>query len=130
MGTATSYPLVDNGHAVRLVGTHLDGDIITSCRERRVHPRLKREIPVLGVEGHLEALTSLNGPTLVLRKTDSDADPIEIIINKDWHAPQTCQLPPGVGRRAVRLLAADPAPQPHTATELDLGPAEVVVLLP
>jgi len=45
MGTATSYPLVDNGHAVRLVGTHLDGDVITSCRERRVHPRLKREIP-------------------------------------------------------------------------------------
>lgn len=45
MGTATAFPLVDNGHTVRLVGTHLDEDIIKSCRERRYHPRLKREIP-------------------------------------------------------------------------------------
>ncbi len=45
MGTATAYPLADNGHVVRLVGTHLDGDIIQSCQERRYHPRLKREIP-------------------------------------------------------------------------------------
>jgi len=45
MGTATAYPLTDNGHAVRLVGTHLDNDIIRNCRERRYHPRLKRELP-------------------------------------------------------------------------------------
>jgi len=45
MGTATAYPLADNGHAVRLVGTHLDGEIIQSCRQRRYHPRLKRELP-------------------------------------------------------------------------------------
>jgi len=45
MGTATAFPLTDNGHAVRLVGTHLDGDIIESCLQRRYHPTLKREIP-------------------------------------------------------------------------------------
>jgi glycerol-3-phosphate dehydrogenase (NAD(P)+) len=45
MGTATAYPLADNGHTVRLVGTHLDAEIITSCKERRYHPRLRREIP-------------------------------------------------------------------------------------
>ena len=45
MGTATAYPLADNGHAVRLVGTHLDGEIIRSCKEKRYHPRLKRELP-------------------------------------------------------------------------------------
>jgi glycerol-3-phosphate dehydrogenase (NAD(P)+) len=45
MGTATAWPLRDNGHAVRLVGTHLDHDIIASCKARRVHPRLKRELP-------------------------------------------------------------------------------------
>jgi len=45
MGTATAYPLTDNGHTVRLVGTHLDGDIIASCRQHRFHPTLKREIP-------------------------------------------------------------------------------------
>jgi glycerol-3-phosphate dehydrogenase (NAD(P)+) len=45
MGTATAWPLRDNGHTVRLVGTHLDHDIIASCKARRVHPRLKRELP-------------------------------------------------------------------------------------
>ena len=45
MGTATAWPLSDNGHTVRLVGTHLDGEIIKSCKERRFHPRLKRELP-------------------------------------------------------------------------------------
>jgi len=45
MGTATAWPLTDNGHAVRLVGTHLDYDIIESCLERRYHPKLKRELP-------------------------------------------------------------------------------------
>jgi glycerol-3-phosphate dehydrogenase (NAD(P)+) len=45
MGTATAWPLTDNGHAVRLVGTHLDSAIIESCLERRYHPKLKRELP-------------------------------------------------------------------------------------
>lgn len=45
MGTATAWPLSDNGHDVRLVGTHLDGDIIRSCKERRYHPRLRRQLP-------------------------------------------------------------------------------------
>ena len=45
MGTATAFPLSDNGHSVRLVGTHLDGEIIRSCKERHYHPRLKRELP-------------------------------------------------------------------------------------
>ncbi len=45
MGTAIAYPLADNGHTIRLVGTHLDNDIIKSCREQHYHPRLKRELP-------------------------------------------------------------------------------------
>jgi glycerol-3-phosphate dehydrogenase (NAD(P)+) len=45
MGTATAFPLADNGHAVRLVGTHLDANIIRSCKEKHHHPRLKRELP-------------------------------------------------------------------------------------
>ena len=45
MGTATAFPLSDNGHSVRLVGTHLDGEIIRSCKEKHYHPRLKRELP-------------------------------------------------------------------------------------
>jgi glycerol-3-phosphate dehydrogenase (NAD(P)+) len=45
MGTATAWPLSDNGHNVRLVGTHLDAEIIASCKENHFHPRLKRELP-------------------------------------------------------------------------------------
>ncbi len=45
MGTAITFPASDNGHEVRLVGTHLDEEIIRSCRDRRYHPRLRRTIP-------------------------------------------------------------------------------------
>ena len=45
MGTAMAWPLSDNGHRVRLVGTHLDTEIIASCLEKRWHPRLKRRLP-------------------------------------------------------------------------------------
>ena len=45
MGTAAAYPLSDNGHDIRLVGTHLDDAIIQSCLENGYHPRLHRNIP-------------------------------------------------------------------------------------
>jgi glycerol-3-phosphate dehydrogenase (NAD(P)+) len=45
MGTALAWPLSDNGHRVRLLGTHLDVEIIASCLEKRFHPRLKRTLP-------------------------------------------------------------------------------------
>jgi glycerol-3-phosphate dehydrogenase (NAD(P)+) len=40
MGTAFSTPLADNGHTVRLVGTHLDSNIIEEIHESRLHPKL------------------------------------------------------------------------------------------
>jgi glycerol-3-phosphate dehydrogenase (NAD(P)+) len=45
MGSAISWPLSDNGHEIRLVGTHLDHSIIQSCKEKGYHPRLKRKLP-------------------------------------------------------------------------------------
>jgi glycerol-3-phosphate dehydrogenase (NAD(P)+) len=45
MGTATTFPLADNGHSVHLVGTHLDTEIIQSCKRQQYHPKLKRAIP-------------------------------------------------------------------------------------
>ena len=45
MGTAFAWPLVDRGHQVRLVGTHLDGAIIDSIRAHGRHPKLDLEVP-------------------------------------------------------------------------------------
>ena len=45
MGTATAWPLSDNGHDVRLVGTHLDRAWIESCKKSAFHPKLKRQLP-------------------------------------------------------------------------------------
>ena len=94
--------------------------------------RLMREIPVLDVEGHLHVVTTLDEPTVVLRKTGpAGMEPAVIVVNKDWHAPQVCRLPGGTGSRIVRLLAADPTPAPlGSGSELQLEPAEVVLLLP
>jgi glycerol-3-phosphate dehydrogenase (NAD(P)+) len=45
MGSALAVPLADNGHDVRLVGTHLDRAIIDAIRSTGVHPGLDREVP-------------------------------------------------------------------------------------
>ena len=45
MGSAMAWPLTDNGYEVNLVGTHLDDDIIHSCKQNRFHPHLKRQLP-------------------------------------------------------------------------------------
>lgn len=45
MGTAFAWPLVDRGHAVRLVGTHLDAELVESMRAHRVHPKLGLTLP-------------------------------------------------------------------------------------
>lgn len=44
MGTAFAMPLVDNGHEVRLVGTHLDDAIIASLKSSQRHPKLSETI--------------------------------------------------------------------------------------
>jgi glycerol-3-phosphate dehydrogenase len=45
MGSALTLPLVDRGHEVRLVGTHLDVEIVESLRLTGVHPKLGLELP-------------------------------------------------------------------------------------
>jgi glycerol-3-phosphate dehydrogenase (NAD(P)+) len=45
MGSALAVPLSDNGHDVRLVGTHLDRDIIDSVAATGEHPGLGLRLP-------------------------------------------------------------------------------------
>lgn len=60
MGSALAVPLVDAGHEVRLVGTHLDGALIEGLRRHRVHPTLRAPLPseiqVFTIEGLETAL--------------------------------------------------------------------------
>jgi glycerol-3-phosphate dehydrogenase (NAD(P)+) len=50
MGSAMCLPARDRGHAVRLVGTHLDREIIDSVKASGRHPKLNVKLPD-GVEG-------------------------------------------------------------------------------
>jgi glycerol-3-phosphate dehydrogenase (NAD(P)+) len=62
MGTALCVPLMDRGHRVRLVGTPLDGEIISSLREKLYHPTLKRNIPSeIQIFSHDELENALEG---------------------------------------------------------------------
>ena len=45
MGSAMCLPLSDRGHALRLVGTHLDGAIIDSVKASGRHPKLNVTLP-------------------------------------------------------------------------------------
>ncbi|MBI4702027.1 MAG: glycerol-3-phosphate dehydrogenase [Deltaproteobacteria bacterium] len=45
MGSALCVPLADAGHEVRLVGTHLDDEIIASLKGGGVHPTLGLALP-------------------------------------------------------------------------------------
>ena len=45
MGSAMCWPARDNGHEVRLVGTHLDREIIDAAKKTGEHIKLKRRLP-------------------------------------------------------------------------------------
>ena len=45
MGSALAFPARENGHEVRLVGTHLDREIIEACKKTDQHPKFNRPFP-------------------------------------------------------------------------------------
>lgn len=45
MGSALAFPARENGHEVRLVGTHLDREIISVCRNTGRHPKFEKDFP-------------------------------------------------------------------------------------
>jgi glycerol-3-phosphate dehydrogenase (NAD(P)+) len=72
MGSALAVPLTDNGHDVRLVGTHLDRDIIDSVKKSRVHPGLDAELPASVKPYQLEeAQEAFAGAEIVLSGVNS-----------------------------------------------------------
>ena len=72
MGTAMTIPLADNGHEVRLIGTHLDDEIIDEIRARRAHPRLRTSVPEAVQPYHLHQLAdALDGIDLLILGVNS-----------------------------------------------------------
>lgn len=67
MGSALAFPARENGHEVRLCGTHLDRDIIGACRKTGRHPKFERDFPA-GVGYYLfgEVNDALRGAELVI----------------------------------------------------------------
>ena len=45
MGSALAFPARENGHEVRLVGTHLDRDIIDASIKTNRHPKFEKDFP-------------------------------------------------------------------------------------
>lgn len=90
MGSAFSTPLADNGHQVRLVGTHLDGDIIEEIHDSRTHPRLRVRLPDAVTPYTYDRLgEAMQGVDLVVVGVNS--------LGVDWAAMMLGEvLPPGV----------------------------------
>ncbi len=45
MGSALAFPARENGNSVRIVGTHLDREIIDCCRKTNRHPKFNKDFP-------------------------------------------------------------------------------------
>ena len=89
MGSAMSVPARYNGHETRLVGTHLDRDVIEHCRRTGAHPRVKQLPPGTAFYQIEQLGEALRGADLVVSGVSS--------FGVDWFRNVIIpQLPPGV----------------------------------
>ena len=67
MGSALAFPARENGHTVRLVGTHLDREIIDACRATGRHPKFTKDFPA-GLEYYQteETAKAIEGADLII----------------------------------------------------------------
>ena len=67
MGSALAFPARENGHEVRLVGTHLDREIIDACRKTNRHPKFTRDFPAGLTYYHIEQVEdAIAGSDLII----------------------------------------------------------------
>ena len=67
MGSALAFPARENGHEVRLVGTHLDKEIIDACKKTGRHPKFEKDFPDGVLYYQIEELEkALDGADLVI----------------------------------------------------------------
>lgn len=119
MGTAMCWPLVDNGHTVRLAGTPLDAEIIQSIQASRFHPTLQRDVPP-----QIEAYTAadlphiLPGSDLIIGGVSS--------FGVDWFAHTVAPLL----RPGTPVLSVTKGMQDHPDGRLEILPFVLDRLLP
>ena len=67
MGSALAFPARENRNEVRLVGTHLDREIIETCRATGRHPKFTKDFPV-GVKYYQveEMETAIEGSDMII----------------------------------------------------------------
>ena len=67
MGSALAFPARENGHRVRLTGTHLDREIIAESKRTGKHPKFDKPFPA-GVEYFYfeELAEALEGADMVI----------------------------------------------------------------
>ena len=87
MGSALAFPARENGNEVRIVGTHLDREIIEGCIKNNRHPKFEKDFP-MGVKFYqLEGLTeALSGTDVVIGGVSS--------FGVDWFADEILPVIP------------------------------------
>lgn len=67
MGSALAFPARENGNEVRLVGTHLDREIIDACKKSGQHPKFDRPFPAGVKYFHLEDVeNAISGADMII----------------------------------------------------------------
>lgn len=61
MGSALSVPLVDRGHELRLIGSPLDGEIVSALKSGANHPKLRAPVPGVAAYFDVELADALRG---------------------------------------------------------------------
>lgn len=125
MGSAFSVPCTDRGHEVRLVGTHLDDELVAAIDAGRPHPRIGVAIPrerlTVGGAGRLSdavadadlvvvAVNSLGIQWAIERLGDLLERPVPLLLlTKGLHAEDSrlVVFPDLIRRELARRVAGD-----------------------
>jgi glycerol-3-phosphate dehydrogenase (NAD(P)+) len=110
MGSAMALPLADRGHAVHLVGTHLDGAVVRELQSGRAHPGLNVVLPAsVRAFAHTELRAALAGVELFVLGVSS--------VGVRW-----------AGRELAPLLSERPRPILMVSKGLETRAGELVIL--
>lgn len=119
MATALATPFTDNGNEVRLVGTHLDRDIIDSIKNTGVHPNLNLTVPNGVTAYQLEdAAEAFEGVELVMSGVNS--------FGVDWAGEQLA----GLLRPGMHVMALAKGMQADSDGNLTILPRALMAHLP